>query len=434
MTDPNNNSAQPAQASEPLVRIRGLTAGYVSGIDIIHDIDLELTADEIVTIIGPNGAGKSTLMKGLMGALPYVTGERYLAGQNVSDLDAPRMVAAGVGYVPQRENVFASLSIRENLEMGGYRRRGTISSSASRKCWTCSPRCASAPASAPADSPAASARCSPSPAPSCSTPTALPRRTTRSLSPAARVEIFERVSGIHAAGVGVLLVEQNATEALGWSDRGVVNGQRRKKRSKPPPRKCWPAAMSAASSSAAARIRTIRTRPQPHPARPRGEHLIEIAQLILVGWIVGSIIAVGAVGVTLVYGILGVGDFSFGDTMTVGMSSCSSSSPPKAPTSASPAATSGPLSFGWGLVVGALLAITLVVGLVLLLEVLVYRRLRRRGGGFLRLRDRLARHRHHAARPHPADLGPPATSASPPAFTRQSKSPRACESNPTRFS
>ena len=228
MTDPSSNSAQPAQASEPLVRIRGLTAGYVSGIDIIHDIDLELTADEIVTIIGPNGAGKSTLMKGLMGALPYVTGERYLAGQNVSDLDAPRMVAAGVGYVPQRENVFASLSIRENLEMGGYRRRGDLEQRIEEvldmfPALRERPRERASRLSGGQRQMLAIAR-----ALMLDPQLLCLDEPTASLSPAARVEIFERVSGIHAAGVGVLLVEQNATEALGWSDRGVVmvNGEK----------------------------------------------------------------------------------------------------------------------------------------------------------------------------------------------------------------
>ena len=100
------------------------------------------------------------------------------------------------------------------------------------------------------------------------------------------------------------------------------------------------------------------------------------------GWIVGSIIAIGAVGVTLIYGILGVGDFSFGDTMTVGMFVVLFVVSAEGANLGFAGGDFGPLSFGWGLVVGALLAITLVVGLVLLLEVLVYRRLRRRGGGF----------------------------------------------------
>ena len=222
------HAAFTANGAEPLVQIRGLTAGYVSGIDIIHDVDLEMNADEIVTIIGPNGAGKSTLIKGLMGALPYVTGERRLAGRDVSDLDAPRMVAAGVGYVPQRENVFASLSIRENLEMGGYRRHGDLEQRIDEVLGMFPvlrerPRERASRLSGGQRQMLAIARalmldphllCLDEP--------------TASLSPAARVEIFERVSDIHRNGVGVLLVEQNATEALRWSDRGVVmvNGEK----------------------------------------------------------------------------------------------------------------------------------------------------------------------------------------------------------------
>lgn len=221
----SEQSAQAAQARDrhpPLMRAEQVGGGYVRGIDIIHDVDLELFADEVVTIIGPNGAGKSTLLKALMGALPHSRGQRLLQGNDVSDLDAPRMVAAGVGYVPQRENVFASLSIRENLEMGGYRRRGDLSerieavlemfpplrerpreranrlSGGQRQMLAIARALMLDPVLLCLDEP------------------------TASLSPAARGEIFERVSLVHEGGVGVLLVEQNATEALDWSDRGVV--------------------------------------------------------------------------------------------------------------------------------------------------------------------------------------------------------------------
>ncbi len=213
---------------EPLLRAERISGGYLGGVDIIHDVDLTLFADEVVTIIGPNGAGKSTLLKALMGALPHTRGRRILQGRDVSALDAPRMVAAGVGYVPQRENVFASLSIRENLEMGGYRRRGDLEERietvlemfpALRE----RPRERASRLSGGQRQMLAIARalmldplllCLDEP--------------TASLSPAARAEIFERVALVHADGVGVLLVEQNATEALGWSDRGVVmvNGEK----------------------------------------------------------------------------------------------------------------------------------------------------------------------------------------------------------------
>lgn len=212
----------------PLVRIRGLTAGYVSGIDIIHDVDLEMRADEIVTIIGPNGAGKSTLIKGLMGALPYIEGERYLSGADVSDLDAPRMVAAGAGYVPQRENVFASLSIRENLEMGGYRRHGDLEQRIDQvlemfPALRERPRERASRLSGGQRQMLAIAR-----ALMLDPQLLCLDEPTASLSPAARVEIFELVANVHEGGVGVLLVEQNATEALRWSDRGVVmvNGEK----------------------------------------------------------------------------------------------------------------------------------------------------------------------------------------------------------------
>ena len=207
---------------DPLFRVEGFSGGYVDGIDIIHEIELDLYRDEILTIIGPNGAGKSTLLKAIVGALPFERGRRSFQGEDVSGWSTPRMIEAGIGYVPQVDNVFTSLSIRENLEMGGYMRRSGLQeridevlamfpdlehrpgerasrlSGGQRQMLAMARALMLDPVMLCLDEP------------------------TAALAPATRGELFARIYKIHMSGVGILMVEQNATEALVWSDRGVV--------------------------------------------------------------------------------------------------------------------------------------------------------------------------------------------------------------------
>lgn len=206
----------------PLLQVEAFSGGYVDGIDIIHEVGIDLYRDEILTIIGPNGAGKSTLLKAVVGALPFERGRRSFQGEDVSGWSTPRMIASGVGYVPQVDNVFTSLSIRENLEMGGYMRRSGLAeriaevlamfpdlegrpnerasrlSGGQRQMLAMARALMLDPVMLCLDEP------------------------TAALSPAARGELFSRIYNIHMSGVGILMVEQNATEALVWSDRAVV--------------------------------------------------------------------------------------------------------------------------------------------------------------------------------------------------------------------
>ncbi len=207
---------------QPLFQVESFFGGYVDGIDIIHDVALDLYRDEILTIIGPNGAGKSTLLKAIVGALPHERGRRVFLGEDVSGWSTPRMVAAGIGYVPQVDNIFTSMSIRENLEMGGYmrkeglreriaevlamfpdlenrpRERASRLSGGQRQMLAMARALMLDPVMLCLDEP------------------------TAALAPAARGELLGRIYRIHMSGVGVLMVEQNATEALIWSDRAVV--------------------------------------------------------------------------------------------------------------------------------------------------------------------------------------------------------------------
>lgn len=104
----------------PLVELRQLVAGYLPGVDILRKVDLHLYPGEMIGIIGPNGAGKSTLLKALFGLLEVRSGDVIFRGESITGLNAHQLVAKGMGYVPQLDNVFPALTVIENLEVGAY--------------------------------------------------------------------------------------------------------------------------------------------------------------------------------------------------------------------------------------------------------------------------------------------------------------------------
>ena len=109
----------------PVLDVRGLTAGY-SNVPVITDVSLKAYKGKVTAIVGPNGAGKSTLMKAIVGLIKCSSGSVRLNGTEVSGWAPERLVREGLAYVPQVVNVFQSLTIRENLEMGGYTRRSGL--------------------------------------------------------------------------------------------------------------------------------------------------------------------------------------------------------------------------------------------------------------------------------------------------------------------
>ena len=106
----------------PVLQADGVVAGY-GEVEILHGVSLVLNEGEIVAVIGPNGAGKSTLLKAVFGLLSVRSGRVQLLGREVTNLSPDRMVQTGMSYVPQVDNVFPSLTINENLEMGAFVRR-----------------------------------------------------------------------------------------------------------------------------------------------------------------------------------------------------------------------------------------------------------------------------------------------------------------------
>ena len=213
--------------NKTVIECNGIAAGYVKGLNILQGVDLIVDEKEIVSIIGPNGAGKSTLLKAVMGIINISGGRFFINGVEKTNTPTHQIVSEGVGYVPQVENVFPSLTIEENLEIGSWSVKGNIKQTISKiyddfpmlkerhkdKAGNLSggQRQILALARALVTSPSILLLDEPS----------------AGLSPVAIKEVFEIVKEINSRGVAILLVEQNATRALNFSDRGYVLDQGR---------------------------------------------------------------------------------------------------------------------------------------------------------------------------------------------------------------
>ncbi len=211
-----------------LLDVRGVVAGY-GETEILHGVSVRVEEGEIVTIIGPNGCGKSTLMKAIVGLVRARDGSVTLAGRDITELPPERIVRTGLCYVPQTANVFPSLSIRENLEMGAFVRRDEWSGRID-EMMRMFPDLAVRPGrragslSGGQRQMLAIAR-----ALMLDPQVLLLDEPSAGLSPAMVGSVFARIREINGRGVALLLVEQNARQALGMSDRGyvMVSGENR---------------------------------------------------------------------------------------------------------------------------------------------------------------------------------------------------------------
>ena len=223
-TDTSDTADRPA----PLLRVEELDAGY-GDLQILEDVDMTVGNGEYVAIVGPNGAGKSTVMKTVFGLTTYMGGTITFDGEEIHGLPPERIIRKGIGYVPQTDNIFPSLSVRENLEMGAYildsvpedrvreiydrfpileERKGQKAGSLSggqRQMVAMGRALMLDPELLLLDEPSAG------------------------LAPDLVEDMFDRVDRINDAGTAILMVEQNAKEALRRCDRGyvLVDGQNR---------------------------------------------------------------------------------------------------------------------------------------------------------------------------------------------------------------
>lgn len=205
-----------------LLEVSNVVSGYGST-DVLHGVSVNVDQNEIVTIIGPNGAGKSTLFKTIMGYLIPSTGNISFLGEDVTKLEPNKKVERGLAYVPQLENVFPSLTIRENLEMGGYSKdieaikkgieraygafpilkdrrnqRARTLSGGQRQMLALSMALMTQPALLLLDEPSAG------------------------LAPKVAEEVFNQINILHKEGIGIMIIEQDAHRSLSISDRGYV--------------------------------------------------------------------------------------------------------------------------------------------------------------------------------------------------------------------
>ncbi|MBG93329.1 MAG: ABC transporter ATP-binding protein [Chloroflexi bacterium] len=204
-----------------LLSVNDVSTGYV-GLEIVHKISIQVDKGEIVTIIGPNGAGKSTLLKAIAGVLTKFEGTVILNQQNVTKLSASNMVIAGASFVPQTDNIFPSLSIKENLEMGGFLRNSGINERI-KEVLSMFPELEKRPNEKAGNLSGGQRQALAISRALMLDPVLLMLdEPTAALSPALREEIFDRIDTIRESGVAILMVEQNAKEALLRSDRGYV--------------------------------------------------------------------------------------------------------------------------------------------------------------------------------------------------------------------
>ena len=213
--------------NKTVIECNGIAAGYVKGLNILQGIDMIINEKEIVSIIGPNGAGKSTLLKAIMGIINISGGRFFIDGVEKTNIPTHQIVKEGVGYVPQVENVFPSLTIEENLEIGSWSMDTSIKQSIS-KIFDDFPmlkerrKDKAGNLSGGQRQILALAR-----ALTTSPKILLLDEPSAGLSPVAIKEVFEIVKEINSKGVAILLVEQNAKRALNFSDRGYVLDQGR---------------------------------------------------------------------------------------------------------------------------------------------------------------------------------------------------------------
>jgi branched-chain amino acid transport system ATP-binding protein len=201
---------------------QNMTGGYGKGPDILHDCTISVDKGEIAVIVGPNGAGKSTAMKAVFGMLNVHTGSVLFDGEDITKLSPQQRVVKGMGFVPQTHNIFTSMTVEENLEMGAFIRTDDISetmeqvydlfpilkekryqhagelSGGQRQQVAVGRALMTKPKLLMLDEP------------------------TAGVSPIVMDELFDRIIEVSRTGLPILMVEQNAKQALEIADKGYV--------------------------------------------------------------------------------------------------------------------------------------------------------------------------------------------------------------------
>ncbi|WP_060915992.1 ABC transporter ATP-binding protein [Microbacterium oleivorans] len=227
----SDTAAAPATSVAPpvenVVELRDVHAGYLPGVNILNGANLTAAKGELIGIIGPNGAGKSTMLKAIFGQVNVRSGAVILNGQDITGLRANKLVAQGVGFVPQTNNVFPSLSIAENLQMGAYQRPKVVAERIDFVTSVFPDLAKRLQQRAGSLSGGERQMVAMGRALMMDPHVLLLDEPSAGLSPSRQDEAFLRVSEINKAGVTTIMVEQNARRCLQICDRGYVLDQGR---------------------------------------------------------------------------------------------------------------------------------------------------------------------------------------------------------------
>ena len=217
-------SAEPVPVAEekPFLIGENMTGGYGKGADILHDCTVSVNKGEIAVIVGPNGAGKSTAMKAIFGMLNLREGRVVIDGKDITRLSPQDRVAEGMAFVPQTHNIFTSMTVEENLEMGAFLRRDDISATM-EQVYDLFPilrdkrKQAAGELSGGQRQQVAVGR-----ALMTQPKVLMLDEPTAGVSPIVMDELFDRIIEVARTGISILMVEQNARQALAIADKGYV--------------------------------------------------------------------------------------------------------------------------------------------------------------------------------------------------------------------
>lgn len=208
--------------SQPFLIGQNMTGGYGTGANILNDCTISVEKGEIAVIVGPNGAGKSTAMKAIFGMLNLRSGDVLLDGENISALSPQDRVAKGMAFVPQTNNIFTSMTVEENLEMGAFLRRDGVAETMAQ-VYHLFPilkdkrRQLAGELSGGQRQQVAVGR-----ALMTEPQVLMLDEPTAGVSPIVMDELFDRIIEVARTGISILMVEQNARQALDIADKGYV--------------------------------------------------------------------------------------------------------------------------------------------------------------------------------------------------------------------
>ena len=199
-----------------------MTAGYDDGADIISSCTINVNKGEIVAILGPNGAGKSTAMKAMLGLLNLRSGDVIIGGKNISDLNPQDRVKRGISFVPQTRNVFAGLTVRENLEIGAFLRSDELDKII-EEIYELFPILSDKKSQTVGELSGGQRQQVALGRAFMTKPSVLMLdEPTAGVSPIVMDELFNHIIKVKKTNVAIIMVEQNAKQALSISDRGYV--------------------------------------------------------------------------------------------------------------------------------------------------------------------------------------------------------------------